>query len=126
VAYRQLDPGVDAEVLTTAVASNWFGDGWKPLEDPHSAGVATVFGGSDAVQAYEWSFVDTAGNRHVQHGALLLLASGRGDGLVIDVAQPGAAPELSSKTMQAIGDFLYLLAWGVCPPSGQAWACEAA
>jgi hypothetical protein len=26
-------------------------------------------------------------------------------------------------TMQGIGDFLYLLAWGVCPPSGRAWAC---
>ena len=126
-AYLRYEPDVGTGAATASlptIAQDWFGSGWTPLEEPHDAGVATVFGGTDALQAYEWTFVDAEGVTRQQHGAMLLLASGTGDGIVIDVARPGPAPDLNSENMQAIGDFLYLLAWGVCPPSAASWACE--
>lgn len=125
VAYRTGLAGADASSLLPTFAPGWFGSGtWTPLEEPHSGGVADVLGGSDALQAYEWATTDATGAPVMQHGVLLLLISGSGDGIVIDVARPGPAPELTAENLQGIGDFLYLLAWGICPPSGQAWACE--
>lgn len=110
-----------------AVFDGWLGTDFTPVGSPTEIetgdGTSGILGGTGAVQGYQ--FIDEAGS--TQHGLLFVHVATTGEAALVSVTASGPPPasDVVDPAWNSLVNYLFVVAYSLCPPDGAGALCLA-